>query len=176
MVVAKHKRKRKGNKGSVRPNNGMDIVGEIARLATEIATADTPGPLWGELHKVLLRSTVDPAVAAAIIMHRNEEELATVLAQLQGGEDVSLGKTVEPTTAVEIPFQTKKDAMRMFRNRAKFIKLDRESKLGSGPLTYGKEAKFDSIEAPHEFPHEVWQALAQEGQLVEDGGGFYRLP
>ena len=83
---------------------------------------------------------------------------------------------METAPANEIPFETKKKAMRVFRNRVKYLKLDQESKLGVGPLTSGKEMKFDSIAAPHDFPHEVWQILAKEDQLIDDGGGFYRLP
>jgi len=43
-------------------------------------------------------------------------------------------------------------------------------------LTTGREATFDSVEAPHDYPSDVWRVLASEGQLIDEGGGFYRLP
>ena len=173
--MSKNKKKRKGENYKPPPASS-NVLDELVQLASEIEEQDDSGPLWGKLHKVLLRSTVDPAVAGKIIMHRDESELAKAIEQLQSGDAVTLESEVEAAPANEIPFETKKKAMRVFRNRVKYLKLDQESKLGVGPLTSGKEMKFDSIAAPHEFPSEVWQALAKEDQLIDDGGGFYRLP
>jgi hypothetical protein len=64
----------------------------------------------------------------------------------------------------------------VFRKRVKFMILDRESKLGVGPLTTGKDASVDSMMAPHDFPMPVWKSLAATGQLVDDGGGFFHVP
>ena len=153
-----------------------NVVDELAQLACEIALAEESGPLWGKLHKVLLRSTVDAAIAGKIIMHRDESELALAIEKLQSGDAVTLETDANKTPPSDIQFETKKKAMRVFRNRVKYLKLDQESKLGVGPLTGGKEMKFDSIAAPHDFPSEVWEALVKEGQLIDDGGGFYRLP
>ena len=173
--MSKNKKKRKGENYKPPPASS-NVLDELVQLASEIEEQDDSGPLWGKLHKVLLRSTVDPAVAGKIIMHRDESELAKAIEQMQSGDAVTLESEVEAAPANEIPFETKKKAMRVFRNRVKYLKLDQESKLGVGPLTSGKEMKFDSIAAPHEFPSEVWQALAKEDQLIDDGGGFYRLP
>ena len=173
--MTKNKKKRKGENYKPPPASS-NVVDELVQLASEIEENDDSGPLWGKLHKVLLRSTVEPVVAGKIIMHRDESELAKVIEQLQSGDVVALKHVAEEMPPVDIPFETKKKAMRVFRNRVKFMKLDQESKLGVGPLTGGKEMKFDSIAAPHDFPSEVWQALAVEGQLIDDGGGFYRLP
>ena len=173
--MSKNKKKHKGGQHKPSPAS-CNVVDELARLACEIAQVDESGPLWGQLHKVLLRSTVDAAVAGKIIMHRDESELALAIEKLRSGDAVTLETEINETPPLEIQFATKKKAMRVFRNRVKYLKLDQESKLGVGPLTGGKEMKFDSIAAPHEFSSEVWQALAKEGQLIDDGGGFYRLP
>lgn len=173
--MSKNKKKRKGGLHKP-PTATLNIVDELAQLASEISQAEESGPLWGKLHKVLLRSTVDAAVAGKIIMHRDVVELAKAIEQLQSGGAVTLETEPKEAPTCDIPFETKKKAMRVFRNRVKYMKLDQESKLGVGPLTGGKEMKFDSIAAPHDFPSEVWQALAKEGQLIDDGGGFYRLP
>ena len=173
--MSKNKKKRKGGHRQPPPTSTSG-VDELTQIAAEIGNAEEAGPLWGKLHKALLRSAVDAAVAGKIIMHRDSAELAKAIEQIKSGDSVTLDGESEEAPPSDIPFATKKKAMRVFRNRVKYMKLDQESKLGVGPLTGGKEMKFDSIAAPHEFPHEVWQTLANEGQLIDDGGGFYRLP
>ena len=173
--MTKNKKKRKGENYKPPPASS-NVVDELVQLASEIEQIDDSGPLWGKLHKVLLRSSVEASIAAKIIMHRDSAELAKAIEQMQAGDSVTLDGELEEAPPSDIPFETKKKAMRVFRNRVKYMKLDQESKLGVGPLTGGKEMKFDSIAAPHDFPHEVWQILANEGQLIDDGGGFYRLP
>ncbi len=173
--MAKNKKKRKSGHFTPPPTS-EDVVLELASIAADITASDDVGPLWGKLHKVLLRSSVDAATAGKIIMHRDEAELAKAIEQLKSGDVVALQHDAVETPSIDISFETKKKAMRVFRNRVKYMKLDQESTLGVGPLTGGKEMKFDSIAAPHDFSSEVWQALVKEGQLIDDGGGFYRLP
>ncbi len=173
--MSKNKKKKKG--GYKAPTKtAQNVIDEIAKLANEISAVDEAGSLWGQLHKLFLKSPVDASVAAKIIMHKDVDELHTVVTQLQHGEEATVGSEVVDAPLPELSHETKKQAMRVFRKRVKFIKLDRESKLGIGPLTTGKEATFDSVEAPHDYPSEVWKVLAVEGQLIDEGGGFYRLP
>ena len=90
MSVSKNKRKRKGGH---RPNNvssAQTNIEDIARVAGDIATASEAGPLWGQLHKLFLRSSVDTTVVAAIIMHRDEAKLAKIIGQLQRGEETAV--------------------------------------------------------------------------------------
>lgn len=171
--MAKNKRKRKGGYKPPPPSK-EDVIASIVSLASEIANAENPGPLWGQLHKAFLKSDVDAEIAAKIIMHRDVEELASVVAQLTSGEAISIEE--ESEVAVEVDAQTKKDALRAFRKRVKFARLDHESKLGVGPLSGGKNADFDSMIAPHDYPMHVWKALAADGDLIDDGGGFFRIP
>ena len=173
--MSKNKKKKKG--GYKAPaKTSQNVINEIAKLANEISAVDEAGSLWGQLHKLFLKSPVEPHVAAKIIMHKDVEELKQVVGQLQHGEKATVESEHSERPLPELSHETKKQAMRTFRKRVKFIKLDRESKLGIGPLTTGKEATFDSVEAPHDYPREVWKVLATEGQLIDDGGGFYRLP
>jgi len=173
--MSKNKKKKKGGYEPpvVSPEEN---IAKIVVLASEIVSTEMAGPLWGQLHKLLLQSPVDPSVAAKIIMHKDVKELQQVVTQLQHGEEATVGNETKDDPLPELSHETKKQAMRVFRKRVKFIKLDRESKLGIGPLTTGKEAMFDSVEAPHDYPSVVWKVLAVEGQLIDDGGGFYRLP
>lgn len=166
------KRKKSGYKPSVQSQ--QDIVDSVVSLAEQINTSSEAGPLWGQLHKAFLKSTVDSSVAAKIIMHKDVEELNKVVTQLQCGSDVTIEEEV--VSLPELKHETIIEALRVFRKRIKFMKLDHESKLGVGPLTGGKELKFDSVMAPHDYPMEVWQSLAASGHLIDDGGGFFRIP
>ena len=170
--MSKNKPKHKGGYKSPAPSN-EDVIASIVRLASEITDAEDPGPLWGQLHKAFLKSEVNAEVAAKIIMHRDIDELTSVVAQLSSGSSVSIEEAKE---SIDVDAQTKRDALRVFRKRVKFAKLDQESKLGVGPLSGGKHADFDSMSAPHDYPMHVWKALASDGDLIDDGGGFFRIP
>ena len=174
--MSKNKNKKK-NKGGYKPpvQSPQDIIETVVAVATQIFEADDAGPLWGELHRAFLKSEVDTSVAAKIIMHKDIDELKQVLAQLQEGTAVELAIS-EEIDVPKLDHETQIEAMRCFRKRVKFMVLDRESKLGVGPLTGGKDASVDSMMAPHDYPMEVWLALSVDGQLVNDGGGFFHVP
>jgi hypothetical protein len=173
--MAKNKKKKKGSGYKSPAESPQDIINAIVGVAEKIQATDAPGQLWGELHKTFLKSQVDSAVAAKIIMHKDIDELKQVIAQLLEGSEVELAIT-EEIDVPELDHETQIEAMRCFRKRVKFMVLDRESKLGVGPLTGGKDASVDSMMAPHDHPMEVWLALAKDGQLVNDGGGFFHVP
>jgi hypothetical protein len=172
--MSKNKKKKKGSYKPP-PESPQDVIDSIVLIAGKIQAADEPGPLWGELHRAFLNSTIEPEISAKIIMHKDIEELQQVVEELQSGNVVELVETKE----VELPtlsHEEQIDALRVFRKRVKFMKLDRESKLGVGPLTSGKEANVDSMMAPHDRPMDVWLALSAVGLLVDDGGGFFHIP
>ncbi len=173
--MAKNKKKKKGGGYKVPVQSPQDIIDAIVEVAEKIQKSEEPGALWGDLHKAFLKSDVDSSVAAKIIMHKDEDELQLVVAQLQQGTEVALSIS-EAVDVPELDHETQIEAMRCFRKRVKFMVLDRESKLGVGPLTSGKDASVDSMMAPHDYPMEVWLALAKDGQLVDDGGGFFHVP
>ena len=68
-----------------------------------------------------------------------------------------------------------KHAMKVFKKRLKYTKLDDESRLGRSPLTGGGESGIQSITAPREVPQEIWDELVKRGQLSRDSDGFYRM-
>jgi len=172
--MAKNKKKKKG--GYKPPiQSTQDIVAMVVTVADQIFASDNAGPLWGELHRAFLKSEVDSSVAAKIIMHKDVDELKQVVAQLKEGSVVEVAIS-EEIDVPELDHETQIEAMRCFRKRVKFMILDRESKLGVGPLTSGKDASVDSMMAPHDYPMVVWLALAIDGQLANDGGGFFHIP
>ena len=66
--------------------------------------------------------------------------------------------------------------MKAFRKRFKLMRLDHESKLGRSPLSTGKDASFESILPPEQFPTDVWPVLVSKGELESTGRGFYKIP
>ncbi len=179
MSKGKHKRRSKGG-GQKAPAPSPD---EFLARATEIAAAlqadGAEAALWGQLHKALSAAKADPAEVMPMVMGRDLNAIDHLIARLRGDEP----PLEEPATAdepsappVDVPAETKRQAMKAFRRRMKLMRLDHESKLGVGPLTGGKAADFDSILPPHDYPDEVWQALAADGQLRSTGRGFYALP
>lgn len=70
-----------------------------------------------------------------------------------------------------------KRAMRSFRKRVKFMKLDDESRLGGAAAHLHKtqESNIVAIQAPELYPKEVWEHLVSLGRLKRAGRGFYQL-
>ena len=96
--MSKNKKKKKG--GYKPPaTTPQDVIDEITKLASEISAIDEAGQLWGQLHKLFLKSPVEPDVAAKIIMHKDVEELKHVVDQLQHGEKA----TVESEHSEHLP-------------------------------------------------------------------------
>ena len=174
-MANKNKKKRKPSGHKPPPvDDRKAMLDDIDGLASAL-TDHSPGAEWGKVQMSLLKAKADPSVVAKIIMNRDLEGLKALQAHLRD-PSIPLG-TEEPTQELpEIPSETLRDAMRAFRKRMKLTKLDHESQLGRSPLTGGKEAEFESILPPHQYPSEVWKTLAANGELESCGGGFYKLP
>ncbi len=158
------------------PSGGPEAaIKEVDRVAEQLHTSSDQGPLWGQLHKHLVKAGADPKEIMPIVMGRDLEALSHLIARLKGEEAAPEPADTEQATLPEIPDETKRAAMKAFRRRMKLVRLDHESKLGVGPMTSGKKADFDSILPPREFEDIVWKVLAAEGHLKATGRGFYGL-
>lgn len=151
------------------------LLAEIATAADALASTDpaTAGPAWGALHKLLLKAKVDPHAIMRLVGARDCAGAALLVRWLRG-EEVEVA---QPAVA-EVPKvdpEVMRAAMKAFRKRLKFARLDAESRLGVGPMSSGKRAEIDAIIAPGEFPRSVWEALVAAGRLRREGGGFYAL-
>jgi len=179
------------------------LLAELDERLARIRNADAStrvGPIWGEMHKLLLKMHADADAAARMVMARDLDGLQRLIAppdedvsknETPDGEDdasgeaaddasgdamsATAGPSIEGPDGIDIPPETLKKALRAFRKRLKLTRLDHESKLGRGAMTSGKKADFDAILPPWEYPDEVWQALCARGDLEHTGGGFYRL-
>jgi len=66
-------------------------------------------------------------------------------------------------------------ALRAFKKRLKLARLEDESRLGVGPMSGGRKSGIVAIQAPNQYPKEVWDELVKKGKLVYSGHGLYEL-
>ncbi len=193
MGKSKNKnKKRKGGGGGSGGEQQPNIIAICKDVETNILEIDksadpsTAGPLWGQIHKLLIKAKADSSTVIAIVTQRDVDGLQKLLRHLRGEESAedAASETASPQAVgssssdpeVEVPAETLKKALRAFRKRLKLTRLDHESRLGVGPLSGGKKADLDAIMAPYEFPKDVWVALVARGDLLDVGRGFYQLP
>jgi len=68
-----------------------------------------------------------------------------------------------------------KVALKAFRKRLKFTRLDEESKIGRSPMSSGRQSDIMAIVPPNQFPQAVWDELVKQGKLKYAGYGTYEL-
>ncbi len=153
------------------------LLKDIATTAATIAATDpaSAGPHWGAMHKLLLKAKVEPAKIGQLVASRDTAGLSLLVRQLHG-DDTAVADVAASPKGPAIDPDVLRHALRAFRNRLKFSRLDAESRLGVGPMTGGKKHGIDAIIPPREVPIAVWEALADEGKLRRAGPGFYALP
>lgn len=71
--------------------------------------------------------------------------------------------------------ETLKRALKAFRKRLRLMRQDDESRLGHGAMTQGHTSAIVGIRPPAEFPADVWEELARQGALRDEGHGMYAL-
>ena len=151
------------------------LLVEIEAKVDALAAIDSAaaGPHWGSLHKLLLKAKVDPHAIMRLVTARDLAQAALLLRWLKG-EEVVVEVPVTPEVQ-KVDADVMRAAMKAFRKRLKFARLDAESRLGVRPTTTGKRAEIDAIIAPSDYPRSVWEALVGAGRLRREGGGFYAL-
>ena len=135
-------------------------------LASALATGDVD---WGTLDAARVALGIeeadDPEVHAAL-QARDPDALRAILDGWNTGERLLL----ERDRAVL------KRAMKAYRKRLKVTLLDAESSVAGGPMSAGRESNIVGMVPPERYPDDVWQLLARQGRLVDDGRGTYGLP
>lgn len=69
--------------------------------------------------------------------------------------------------------ETLKRAMKAFKKRLKLARLDDESRVGRNPLTKGGKSGLCAVQAPEQYPPEVWQQLVTAGRLEQLGPNLF---
>lgn len=153
------------------------VLGEIDAALDAIAGSDAAGagPKWGAMHKVLLKAKVDPQTIMRLVAARDAEGLGALVRWLHGEEVETPRVEAPPAPEQAVDIEVQRSAMRAFRKRLRFARLDAESRLGVGPMSSGKRNEIDAIIPPREYPVAVWEALVAAGRLRREGGGFYAL-
>ncbi len=129
---------------------------------------------WTLLGRLLSRLPVDQNDLKAICENRDAVGLDVMISKLEDPQ--AFKKNEEPIP--EYSQAELNEALRAFRHRLKFKKLDDESKISQRDVTTGKSANIDSMQPPppSEFDPRIWKALVNLGLLVEEGRGFYHEP
>jgi len=146
------------------------IVGEIRANKHPVQIKDA----WELSGRLLGRMSVNAADIDRICKARDIEALDALIARIENPQ-----AAVKPAVPKDAPVVSEKDmesALRAFRKRLKVSRLADESKLGARQMTSGRKSEIDAMLPPHEFPNEVWVALAAAGKLKHTGKGFYALP
>jgi hypothetical protein len=68
-----------------------------------------------------------------------------------------------------------KGALKAFKKRLKFTRLDQESKLTRRPVTSGQSSDIVAIMPPVDYPPAVWDELVRQGKLRKNRHGLYEL-
>ena len=173
------KPKRKKNKpGSGRPAPSTDpdaLAGEAEGIRATLS-AEKLGPEWGVIQRLLMKAGADASDVGRAVATRDLDLIDHLIAKIRDPELELPSEEPDIDEGVEIPDDVLRDAMRAYRKRVKLTKLDHESKLARSPLSSGKDADFDAIIPPNQFPPEVWRALVKKGELESTGQGFYKIP
>jgi hypothetical protein len=155
----------------------MNIIEKIRDTETKLRAQTDPVKVlesWTMLGRLLSRMPVDQGELKRITEERDAIGLDVMISKL---EDPDAFKPKEEPLP-EFPQSELNEALRVFRHRLKFKKLDDESKITQRDLTMGKSANIDSIQppGPSEFDPRIWKVLVKAGLLVEEGRGFYHEP
>lgn len=147
-------------------------IGEI-RSAADPRRADAP---WALVSRLLGHIGAGGAETGRFCEARDVEALDAYVSRLEHPASPATQPPTADVSAGSVTAEQMDSALRAFRKRLKVMRLADESKLGGRYVSGGRRSAIDAIMPPHEFPAEVWKALAASGKLVDTGQGFYSLP
>lgn len=155
----------------------MNIIEKIRDTETKLRAQTDPVQeleSWTMLGRLLGRMPVDQAELKRICEERDAIGLDVMISKL---EDPDAFKAKEGPLP-DFSQAELNEALRVFRHRLKFKKLDDESKISQRDVTTGKSANIDSIQPPpaSEFDPRIWKVLVKAGKLIDAGSGFYHEP
>jgi len=126
---------------------------------------------WKQVYRLLAKTELPAAQVTGVVGMRAVPGLAELIEQLRA-------PSAAPPPAEGPSAATCKRAMRAFRKRLAFHRLDDESRFSShDPLSKGADSRVSAaITPPSEWPDSVWQELVRQGKLCYIGQGLYELP
>lgn len=154
----------------------MNIIEKIRDTESKLRAAEDPVrqlEYWTLLERLLGRMPVDQAQLKQILANRDTPGLDEMIQRLENPDAFKKEEPLPDFTQTEL-----NDALRAFRHRLKYMKLDQESQISQREVTSGKKADIGAIQppGPSEFDARIWKVLVKNGLLVDEGRGFYREP
>ena len=151
-------------------------VTKLEELVTAVRGYDDPrraSAEWKQVYRLLSKTDLPPGQVTGVVGMRDVDGLTDLIEQLRNPADAPAPPEADAPDA-----ETCKRAMRAFRKRLKFTRLDDESRITSrNPLSKGKDMRVSAgITPPKEWPESVWQELVRQGKLTYIGYGLYELP
>lgn len=174
----------------------MNAVQKLRQMVGEIRAPKGPMQLissWELVRGLLGRMPTDQSTVKRVCDAKDLAGYETIVAELEaldaqqrggsggnkpGSNPAGTAASATPAAAAPISPELAHQmdaAMKAFRKRLKVTRLADESTLAGRRLTSGKKSQVDAILPPHEFPDEVWKALANAGKITHTGQGFYAL-
>lgn len=155
----------------------MNLIQKIRDTETKLRSESNPVrqmESWTLLERLMGRMPVDQSELARVCKERDPTGLDVMIQML---EDPEAFKTKEEPLP-EFTQAQMNDALRAFRHRIKYKKLDDESRISQRNLTGGKSSQIDSMVPPgaSEFDPLIWKVMVKHDMLVYDGQGFYHEP
>jgi len=149
-------------------------LAKLDDLMAAIRTREDPrraGAEWKQVFKLLQKTDLSSSRVTHVVGMRDVAQLAELIGELR---DPSAATT--PPGAGAPSEETCRQALRAFRKRLAFTRLDDESRISSHePLSKGGGSQIAAITPPKEWPASVWQELVRQGKLRHVGHGCYEL-
>lgn len=125
---------------------------------------------WKQVYRLLATTDLPPARVTGVVGMRQVAGLAEVIEQLRAPADAA-----PPPAGPDA--ETCKRALRTFRKRLAFARLDDESRISRhDPLSKSGETRVTAgIRPPSGWPDAVWKELVRQGKLNYIGYGLYEL-
>lgn len=144
----------------------MMLLGKaLEPLVARLVSGPEDAEAWSEARRLVAAAGEEDAELSAAIEGRDAGALRAIVdGWASGGRLLCVHDR-----------EVLKRAMKAYRKSLKVTRLDAESKIGGGPMSAGRESGIVGIVPPPRYPREVWQELARQGRLVDDGRGTYEL-
>ena len=156
--------------------DATETLAKLDELLAAIRAASDPrraSAEWKQAYNLLKKTPAAGNHLDNVIARRGIDGLVEVIDGLRAPEEVAA--ETDPADRPDDP--TCKAALRAFKKRLKYMRLDEESRIDSrNPMSKGHHSAIRAIEPPRDWGPDVWAELVRRGDLVRAGKGFYELP
>ncbi len=148
---------------------------KLDELVAAIRGYDDPrraGGEWKQVYRLLQKTELPPDRVTGVVGMREVAGLTELIDQLRDPAAAAAPPKADAPSA-----ETCKRAMRAFRKRLAFTRLDDASRFSRhDPLSRGADSRVAAaITPPSEWPESVWQELVSQGKLSCIGHRLYEL-